>query len=472
MNESVKIIGLKNIPFIRKGDNIAQLILDSCQKADITLKEKDIILIAQTIITKSLGRTRNLKDIKPSEKAYKIYKKVKPLAEAKKIPVKSPELIQAILEESRKILKAEHVIITETNQRFICANAGIDKSNIKGDENIGLLPENPDNVAKRIRQDIHSTIKKSLGVIITDSFGRPFRNGAVGVALGVSGISPIKDQRGEKDLYGKELQSTMIGQADNLASAAQLVMGEGNEGIPVVIIRGFNFSFDKKATISPILRDSESDIFRNDTNETLVKALKSRRSYKLKYSKRKVKRKTLKKCIQLARWAPSAHNSQPWRYIILEKGELRKNLINRMNKKLESDLKKDGKTEAFIRKKINKTREQFLDCPFLLLLCLNKRDLEKYPDKHRSQNEFVLGIQSISASATYLLIALENEGLAACWYCAPLFAKEIVKDILDLPSYFIPMAFFTVGYPKKANIKAPYRKKVEDIIYKIHEDED
>ena len=295
MNESLKIFGLKDIPFIKKGDNIAQLILDACEKAEISLKEQDIILIAQTIITKSLGRIKNLKKIKPSQKAYKIYNMVKPLAEAKNIPEKSPELIQAILDESKEILKAEHVIITETKHGFICANAGIDKSNIEGEESIGLLPNDPDREASKIRKKVHKLTSKEIGVIITDSFGRPFRNGAIGVALGVSGISPIKDQRGKKDLFGKELKSTIIGQADNLASAAQLLMGEANEGVPVVIIRGYKFSPDIKATISSIIRSPESDIFRINSKKTFKRVLKNRRSYKLKYSKKKVKKNTIKR---------------------------------------------------------------------------------------------------------------------------------------------------------------------------------
>lgn len=465
MNESLKIFGLKDIPFIKKGDNIAQLILDACEKAEISLKEQDIILIAQTIITKSLGRIKNLKKIKPSQKAYKIYNMVKPLAEAKNIPEKSPELIQAILDESKEILKAEHVIITETKHGFICANAGIDKSNIEGEESIGLLPNDPDREASKIRKKVHKLTSKEIGVIITDSFGRPFRNGAIGVALGVSGISPIKDQRGKKDLFGKELKSTIIGQADNLASAAQLLMGEANEGVPVVIIRGYKFSPDIKATISSIIRSPESDIFRINSKKTFKRVLKNRRSYKLKYSKKKVKKNTIKRCIKIARWAPSAHNAQPWRYIILEKGKLREKLINKMNNKLRSDLKRDGKPSSYISKKISKTRNQFLNCPILLLLCLDNKDLEEYPDRVRSQNEYILGVQGISASATYLLLALENEGLAACWYCAPLFAKEIVKRVLELPPNFTPMAFFTVGHPKNIKIKAPYRKDGEDIIY-------
>jgi len=467
MTKKIKLFGLKNIPSINKGDDIAQIICNSCKKEDFNLRDGDIILIAQTIITKSLGRIKDLSEISPSKKAYDIYNKVKPLANAKNIPIKTPELIQVILDESKKILKAEHVIITETKQGFICANAGIDKSNIKGETKIGLLPKNSDLEAQKIRKKIQEITGKKIAVIITDSFGRPFRIGSVGVALGVAGIRPIKDQKGKKDLYGHTLQSTIIGQIDNLASSAQLLMGEANEGLPIVIIRGYKFEHDENVNISSIVRELETDLFRENIQYSFEKLLKNRRSYKLKYSKRKVDRKIIEKCIDIARWAPSAHNAQPWRYIILERGLLREKLINKMNKKYKSDLKTDGKTKSQIKKKIEKTRTQFLDSPILILLCLDKDELEKYPDKERNKNEYILGVQGVSASATYLLICFEIMGLSTCWYCAPLFAKKIVREVLNLPKNIEPIAFFTVGYGIKSKIKAPIRKNLKDIIFEI-----
>ncbi|GAH80310.1 unnamed protein product, partial [marine sediment metagenome] len=152
--------------------------------------------------------------------------------------------------------------------------------------------------------------------------------------------------------------------------------------------------------------------------------LRSRRSYKFKFSNRKVDKVLIKESIELARWAPNAHNSQLWRYIIMEQGNSRNNLIENMNRKLKDDLLKDGRTEDFIRKKSEKTKTSFLSSPYLILLCLDTRELEKYSDRERERNEYIMGVQSVSASATYLLLAFEIKGLASCWYCAPLFAKD------------------------------------------------
>ena len=461
MNNKIEIIGLKGIPLIKNRDDISKIIFDALKENMLELESGDILVIAQTIISKSRGRIRDLRTVTPSKKALEIYKRHLPKAKELGIPIKEPELIQLILDESKEVLKVEHVIIVETKHGYVCANAGIDKSNIEGEYNVALLPEDPDEDAEQIRIALRKLTNKDVGVIISDSFGRPFRVGAVGIAQGVSGISSILDKRGSKDLFNHELQSTIVGQVDNLASAAQLVMGETNEGLPVILIKGYVYGLDEKASIKSILRDKSSDIFRD---REFLDILKSRRSYKLKFQSKKIPIDAIKRCIDLARWAPSAHNSQQWRYVIMEKDENREELINNMNKKLRVDLENDSKSEDFIKNKIARTRENFLEAPYLILLSLDKQNLESYSDPERTENEFILGVQSISASATYLLLAFEMSNIAACWYCAPLFSKEIVKQTLNLPESYVPMAFFTVGYPIKS-VKAPKRKDVGDIIY-------
>ena len=467
MKEKVNLIAIKEIPLIKAGDDIPKIIFNALKLSNLALENGDILVIAQTIISKSLGRTQNLNQIKPSQKAIEIYKKIAPLAKKNALPEKSPELIQAILNESTEVIKTEHVMIVETHHGFVCANAGIDKSNVEGKDEITFLPLDSDKEAKKIRISLQRITGKKIAVIISDSFGRSFRIGSVGVALGTSGINPILDKRGSKDLYGKELKSTIVGQIDNLASAAQLIMGEADEGQPVVVIRGYDFNIIENTSIKQILRKRELDLFRDaKLRENFEALLKSRRSYKLKFSNKRLEENVIKECIEIARWAPSAHNGQFWRYIIMEQGKLRETLIEKINFKLGEDLLKDGKSKNFIKKKIEKTRNQFLRSPYLILLCLDTQDLEKYSDQEREKNEYVMGVQSISASATYLLLAFEIRELAACWYCAPLFTKEIIKDTLNLPSSFIPMAFFAVGQSLKKQ-QIPKRKELKDIIFKL-----
>ncbi|MFX1412339.1 MAG: nitroreductase family protein [Promethearchaeota archaeon] len=248
-------------------------------------------------------------------------------------------------------------------------------------------------------------------------------------------------------------------------------MGEADEGLPIILIRGYKFEIKEKASISLILREKASDLFRVDSSDIyFTEILKSRRSYKLKFSSKLVDRKIIEDCIDIARWAPSAHNRQHWRYIILERDKLRERLINKMNEKLRIDLLNDGKSESYIIKKIEKTRSQFLNAPYLILLCLDKDCFDNYFDKERKRNEFIMGIQSVSASAVYFLLSLELNKLAACWYCAPLFTENIVKNVLNLPDSYYPFAFFTVGYPTRKAIK-PRRISLDEVIYKLEKKE-
>jgi coenzyme F420-0:L-glutamate ligase/coenzyme F420-1:gamma-L-glutamate ligase len=269
MNNKLELFGLSEIPLVKKEDNIAKLIIEASTKQDIHIYDEDIILIAETLIAKSEGNIIDLKKIKPSESAIKIAKLAK----------KDPKLVEAIIRESNEIIEVgPEFIISETKHGFVCANAGIDESNVEN----GLatpMPKNPDKSALKIREDIEKEIyaqktkskseksesRSEIGVIITDTQGRAFRNGAVGVAIGCSGISSLWKRAGEKDLYDRELQTTEIAIADELAAAASLIMGQADEGIPVVIVRGFsNFKKLKNpnSSIDSLIRPKEFDIFR------------------------------------------------------------------------------------------------------------------------------------------------------------------------------------------------------------------
>ena len=252
---TIELIGLENIPLIEKGDNIGEIILDSLAKNNMELKDRDIILIAETIISKSEGNIVKIKDIEPSKEAYALSEKTN----------KDPKVVELILRESNEIVEiGPQFIITETKHGFVCANSGVDESNVN-DGLIKPLPENPDKSAFEIREKLESDTGKKLAVIITDTQGRAFRFGAVGTSIGCSGLNPLWKRAGDKDLYGRELETTEIGTADELASAASLVQGQSNEGIPIVIIRGFD-AFDKlrnvESNVEPLLLPKSMDVFR------------------------------------------------------------------------------------------------------------------------------------------------------------------------------------------------------------------
>jgi coenzyme F420-0:L-glutamate ligase / coenzyme F420-1:gamma-L-glutamate ligase len=241
---------------IKPNDNLIDIILSSLHKSDslgIKIKNKDILVIAQKIISKQEGMFVELARVIPSKQALEIKKSVD----------KDPRLIELILQESRKIIKIfNKTMIVETNQGFICANAGIDQSNVsKNQDRVLLLPRNPDQTASRIRREIKRKTGKEIAVIISDTFGRPFRNGQTNVAIGVSGVKPIKSYIGKKDMYGNVLKVTEIAIADEIAGASELVMGKSNK-IPAVIIRGFNFTIARKSNIKDLNRREKLDMFR------------------------------------------------------------------------------------------------------------------------------------------------------------------------------------------------------------------
>jgi coenzyme F420-0:L-glutamate ligase/coenzyme F420-1:gamma-L-glutamate ligase len=251
----INLIGLTTIPLVKKDDNLLELIIDSIKKESINVKDGDIFVIAETLISKIEGNYIKLNDIVPSNEALKLAKKTK----------KDPQLMEAILNESNEVVRVgPNFIITETKHGFVCANAGIDESNVE-DGYATPIPINPDDSAKYLRLELEKYYNRKIGVIISDTQGRAFRVGAIGTAIGCSGIVSLWNRQGEEDLYGRELQTTEIAVADELAASASLLMGQANEGIPIVIVRNhpsFDIIRDENSNINPLIRPKEFDAFR------------------------------------------------------------------------------------------------------------------------------------------------------------------------------------------------------------------
>jgi len=223
------------------------------KKQKIRLQEKDIIVITHVAVSKAEGNVVNLDEVTPSKRAEEIAKKTK----------KDPRLVEVILRESKEIVRLRrNSIITEHNNGVVCANAGVDRSNIRGERNVVLLPKDANVSAKRIKQEIMDKVGCNVGIIISDTHGRPLRRGEINVAIGVAGIKPIRDRRGEKDLFGYILKIKRTAIADELASAAELVIGQTNEGIPAAIIRGYKYQSSENASANELARPKERDMFR------------------------------------------------------------------------------------------------------------------------------------------------------------------------------------------------------------------
>jgi coenzyme F420-0:L-glutamate ligase/coenzyme F420-1:gamma-L-glutamate ligase len=249
----IEIIPIPVVPDIKAGDNLDIIILESMNNANEFLSEGDIVVVAQKVISKAEGRLIDLKLVNPSEKSLQIAKQND----------KDPRLIELILNESVDILRlARGILIVETKRGLICANAGVDQSNVeKSNDYAALLPDDADLSARELRHSLKRKTGIDVAVVITDTFGRPFREGQINVAIGIAGIQPIKSYIGTLDMYGKKLKVTEIAVVDEIASAAELQMGK-SERIPVVIIRGYIYQMVETSSLSQLLRARGKDLFR------------------------------------------------------------------------------------------------------------------------------------------------------------------------------------------------------------------
>ena len=252
MSVQMQIIGISGMPETKIGDYVGAQILDACTASEIDILDGDILVVTQKIISKSEGRVVAINDVEPSELAVSI-------SEGHR---RDPRHTELILRESRRIVRMDRGnIISETHHGFNCANAGIDASNIPGEGTVALLPVDPDKSAYGIRRSISDAIGIDVAVIISDTFGRPWRTGAVNVAIGVSGMEPMASYVGEEDDNGNLMYTTVICVADELAAASELVMGKTSR-IPVALIRGYEYTSSDSASNQLLIRDPDKDMFR------------------------------------------------------------------------------------------------------------------------------------------------------------------------------------------------------------------
>jgi coenzyme F420-0:L-glutamate ligase/coenzyme F420-1:gamma-L-glutamate ligase len=250
---ALSITAIGRFPEVRRGDDLARLLADALAAAELALADGDILAVTQKIVSKAEGRSRTLDEVTPSARAIELGHETR----------KDPRLVELILQESRSIVRTRpDLIIAEHRLGIVLANAGIDRSNLPGaEDSVLLLPEDPDASARRLRAALQAASGAKLGVIITDSVGRAWRKGTVGLAIGTAGVAPFLDLRGRSDRQGRKLQVSEIAPADSLAAAAALVMGEAAEGTPAVLIRGAS-GVTGEAPASAVLRPAAEDLFR------------------------------------------------------------------------------------------------------------------------------------------------------------------------------------------------------------------
>lgn len=248
----IQVIPVRVAGDVKPGDRLGDTILGAFGKNGIGLADNDIVIIAQKIVSKAEGRVVNLTDVRPSQRTLRLARRLH----------KDPKIVELILKESKEVVKVQNgIIITETKHGLVCANSGVDQSNLADGNSAVLLPKDPDASARKLRAAFKKSTGKDVAVIITDTFGRPFREGQVNVAIGVAGMDSMKSYIGKNDMFGRKLHVTEIAVADEIASAAELVMNK-SDGVPVAVVRGLVFERDEKASAKRLIRAKKNDLFR------------------------------------------------------------------------------------------------------------------------------------------------------------------------------------------------------------------
>jgi coenzyme F420-0:L-glutamate ligase/coenzyme F420-1:gamma-L-glutamate ligase len=255
MTNRLEILAVPGIPMVREGDDLPGLIAGALDAAGMTLRERDVVVIAQKIVSKAEGRTVDLDTVVPSPEAIALAEKVG----------KEPDIVQVVLSDSARVVRSRpNLMIMQHRLGFVMANAGVDQSNVApsdGKRRALLLPLDPDGSAEAIRARLADRFGVKLGCVISDSFGRPWRRGTAGVAIGCAGLPAIIDLRGQPDLFGRILEVSIIGFADEIAAAASLLQGQAAEGQPVIIVRGLTWTAPDATIVADVVRPPEEDLF-------------------------------------------------------------------------------------------------------------------------------------------------------------------------------------------------------------------
>ena len=252
MSSTITVTGIGGIPEISTGDDLAMMIANAAREQGTAIENNDVLVVTQKIVSKSEGAIVDLNDITPSQLAEEFATQYS----------KDPRHVEVVLRESKRIVRMDRgILIVETKHGFVCANAGVDASNVPGDEKLSLLPADPNESARRLREGLMLHLGCEVAVIISDTFGRPWRMGNTDVAIGTSGINPLRDYRGYVDPYGYPLTVSVAAIADQIAGAAELVAGK-LDGVPATVVKGYEYSVDGHATAQALVRDSAADLFR------------------------------------------------------------------------------------------------------------------------------------------------------------------------------------------------------------------
>ncbi|HVQ88726.1 MAG TPA: coenzyme F420-0:L-glutamate ligase [Actinomycetes bacterium] len=418
----LQVLPVEGLPEIAKGADLAELIASHGPD----LVDGDIVVVTSKVVSKAEGR----------------------------IVVGGTRSEHVRMETTRVVAERDDLSIVETRHGLVMAAAGVDTSNTSPGSYV-LLPIAPDDSAHRLRTDLKQKLKVELGVIITDTVGRPWRVGQTDIAIGASGVSVSVDLAGTTDTHGTQLHVTQPAVADEIAGAANLVLGKAS-GCPVAVVRGLRHLVlsDHGPGAGTLVRPPEEDLFRLGTGDVL----RSRRTIR-RFLKQPVPDSVLERAVADAITAPAPHHTNPWRFVVVREPSTRVQLLDAMAQQWRVDPRRDGLEAAEIDRRVRRGH-LLREAPCLVVPCLVMQGSHTYPDERRTTAERSMFLVAMGAGVQNFLVSLAAQGLGSAWVSSTMFCPDVVRAELKLPAAWEPMGAVAVGYADGAAPDRPHKDHI------------
>ncbi len=422
---ALMVVPVTGLPEITAGADLAGLVAEAA--AD--LRDGDIVVITSKIVSKAEGRV---------------------------VTASREQAIEA--ETARVVARRGATTIAQTRHGLVLAAAGVDESNT-APGTVVLLPTDPDESARRLRKALQARTGLTVGVIVTDTMGRPWRAGQTDNAIGAAGVTPVRDYRGQADTFGNILEVTVAAVADEIAAAADLVKGKSRQ-VPAAVVRGLAALVTEQdgPGARAIIRPADEDMFRFGSADVLL----ARRTIRA-FTAEPVDGAAVRRAVATAVTAPAPHHSEPWRFVILSSPQARARLVDAMREAWTADLRRDGFSEEQITRRLRRGDVLRL-APLIIVPCLVTDAAHEYPDEKRNRSEQAMFTVSMGAAVQNLLVALAVDGLGSAWISSTLFCQDVAARAMDLPAGWRPMGAIAVGHPAEQARSRPPRDPADFIL--------